>query len=279
MPRDDERFFADMSASAEAFDKASRKCLGGIEYITPEQITPRMTRLQTHHGYFNNLGRISGGTEPVIERIRGQILPRLKQYEGTATEGPIPVILRKLDEWDGPAGSAGYGFRNTYLPGLAASLTTKYSVMQSMAAIMLIQEGIIDQARQKYLDLLDETIRAYDASSDQRENRASSVAQLVVNVVGGVSSGLSVGALAGPVGAATLSAITGIGAAIDAATKPCEASGWIDITEDSLGKLDAVVAAIEEEADKVASVLDQVMVYTDGKYSDQLLAPEVTLPD
>ncbi|MEU5870901.1 hypothetical protein AB0A73_04990 [Glycomyces sp. NPDC047369] len=153
MPKDDAVFAADLDAADQAFRKATEE---GLPDWAPvgKVIETRMNAYQHRLYLIGDFGRISSGTQPVIEAFNLRILPRLSQFEPDSNESPVQTIRGKLEGWDGPEGSAAYKFKFGYLNELATALGTQYSVMQSMAAVMSGFEEVIDRARQQFLDIL-----------------------------------------------------------------------------------------------------------------------------
>lgn len=272
-------FFADMQTADQEFRAASNdKGLNQPLVASNEEVQSRMARFGHYYRYFRELGRISGGTKPVIDQIKLQILPRLKKYTPDSNEGPIEIIRYKLEDWRGPEGSASYQFKNRYLPKLATAMETQYSVMQSMAAVMIAHEAVIDQARQKYLDLINNTTKAIGQIPSQQ---GSSFADLVVTVVNAVAAGFTVGGVIaegpGAVAGAVFGLIQGVGTYIDNTEGTPTGGDWLSITGDTLDKLEAVVTAVKEETKKVEAALDEVFHYVTGEFRDQFLAPPVNL--
>jgi hypothetical protein len=270
MPRDDQAFFADISAADQEFRAASAENL----IVIGDDAHAQLVRFQHYYSYFQELGRISGGTEPIIEKLELRILPRLEDYGQDNTEGPIANIREKLGGWQGPAGSASYGFKFDYLPRLATALENKYSIMQALAAVLITHEAIIDRARQKYLDLIDNTTAAIGQDTSER---SSSGAEVVVSVVGAVASGLAISVAVGPVAGTVFGAIQGIGGVIDATATEPGGDDWWSITNDALDKLEAIATAVREETRGVESALDRVLIYVNGEFQDEFLAPPVNL--
>lgn len=267
-----------MAIADRAFREASYENLGAMMLAGPmqEEVESRLSRFQYYHHYFHELGRISGGTEPVIAKIEQEIIPRLERHKLDNNESPIQTIRRKLEGWEGPYGSASYKFKNDYLPPLATSLENQYSTMEAMAGVMKTHEAVIDQARQKYLDLIDSTTTAIDENTELQ--RESSNALSVTEVVAGITAGMGVGASGGPWGAVAgvaFGVLQVVGPRIDEALNPPGGDSWFSITDDALGQFEDLVTAVNEETHGVESALDQVLVYVEGESRDEYLAPEV----
>lgn len=265
-----------MEASDQAFRMASAENLGMMGVMAEDEVESRMARFQYFYNYFHDLGRISGGTEPVIEKIEGEIIPDLKQYKLDNNESPIQIIRGKLEGWTGPYGSASYKFKWEYLPALATALENKYSTMEAMAGVMKTHQAIIDQARQKYLDLIDNTTTTLDENTEVQ--RASSNAVSVTGVVAGITTGIGLGAAGGPYGAvagAAFGLLTAVGPSIDESLSPPQGDNWWDITADALDQLEGLVSDVNVETYNVETALDKVLEYVNGQYRNEYLAPKV----
>lgn len=277
MPRDDQAFVADVATSNEALCAALEENLEFVDLAYSEdEINARLMRFAHYRGYFETLGKISGGTEPVIDAFEARIARSLAVYEHDNNNGPTEVIKGKLEDWTGPYGSASYRFKHDYLPSLALAMATKRSTMQSMSMIMTTHQAIIDQARQKYLDLLDNTARALDANARARQ-RESSAASLVVSIVAAFGTAATIAALPGApvVMGVVFGAIQGVGSVIDHASTEPAGDDWREITADAIEKLGDIVSFVEEETRQVETGLDRVLEYVTGEYRHEFLAPEV----
>lgn len=290
MPKDDQVFFADIEAANQEFLRATHEDenLKGILFYEPSlnhEVQARLDRFQDYYYYFRDLGRISGGTQPIIEHFDDSVLPHLATFRLNDPQGPIPVIRLKLGEgvdegaWQGPPGSASYQFKTQYLPSLSHALEKQYWIVKSMRGVMEIHQAVIDQARQKYLDLINNTTAAIE--HQHQDSSSLSVTQVVNSVatgftVGGVV-GAEAGAEAGPVGlfvGAFVGAIHGIGTAIDNSHEKSAGSDWFSITNNTLNMLGELVTDVGKEAGKVQSSLATVLEHVEGR-REEFIAPKV----
>ncbi|MEU6248176.1 hypothetical protein [Glycomyces sp. NPDC047010] len=275
MPKDDATFTSDLDAVREKFQEASEKNMReAYGFMLRDQFESQMNRVQSGLRFVNEIGSISGGTAIVTDALELQVLPRLKEYELSNNEGPVQIVRGKLEEWHGPEGSASYQFKWAYLPQLATALENQLAAMQSMAAIMTSYEAVLDQVRQKTLDILKEATKAIDDNTEQVE-QASSVAAMVTAVVTGLAGGATVGGPKAPFAAAVFGALGAVGVKLDAVATATEGDNWFDITGDMLEKLQDVATATKEEAGVLASALDEVLNYAAGDFSSEFVPPAV----
>ncbi|MGW0890976.1 hypothetical protein [Saccharopolyspora sp. NPDC002578] len=264
MPKDDRAFFADAESADQEFKRVSNEKFQESFVYMGDMTEERMVRFDQYYNTFRGMGLISGGTTPVIERIESEVRTVLVHYE-LENAGPIGDIRRMLDGWSGDSRSASYNFKNHYLRRLSDSMARQYSAALAMQCVMEAHEAVIDQARQRYLDLIDNATRAIDESVELA--RRSSPASSLTTVISAIATGFTIGAPTGGAHGAVVGAIVGaaaaaiqtIGTHLDSTSSTPVGSEWYSIADDTLIKLDAVLTAVGEETREVEKSLDQVL--------------------
>ncbi|WP_199041654.1 hypothetical protein [Glycomyces salinus] len=266
MPKDDEVFAADVESAFEALWEAFRDESSTADVLFAK---PLLTELQAGSPLFTGFGRITGGTSPVLSSMSLSVRPVLSDLNPEHGRGPIDTIESKLEWWDGPSGSPQYEFKNGYLPDLYSALGATHGVLQAAEAAMALVEAIIDQARQKYLDLLESTLARMGQVARARK-RASNPASMVTAVFSALATVFS-----GGVASVILGGVAAVGAVIDHATTDPGEGEYVAILRGALDRAAGIRSAVEEEAGNVATILDGALNYVVGPQQDRFLAPEV----
>ncbi|WP_146148155.1 hypothetical protein [Glycomyces artemisiae] len=257
----------------DAFRRLDRELMSRASFgVLDEEVADLLGSIGFHSGCMIGLGAISTGSAPVRDHIVRIVLPGLEQYELANSQNPVQVMRGKLEDWDGPAGSASYRFKWEYLPDLAQSLEWTFSAFQALAGAMTVMELVLEKAREQHLALLDDTVSAVaDVESRARAESTSALTQ----IASAVGTGFGVGTVVGPVAGAFAGVLAGVGALIDAASSDAVRGEIVDILKTTVDRLEGIKSALESEAHQIERALDDAMAYLSGANLGKFLAPEV----
>ncbi|QSB04931.1 hypothetical protein [Natronoglycomyces albus] len=273
MPTNDELFYSDTENAYDQFREATEDNLGWsvIHGIRTEESELLLRRFNWYYDYFRELGAISNGTRPILRELRNEVMVTMNDFVLSERFSPTGIIDDELTDWRGPTGNK---FRNEYLRDLNKALLTRYEAVGSLATIIEVHEAVINQARKKYLDLLDSTIEAIEGITASRQsNSAKLVAIIAENAILALTAAIPGGTLI--IAARILIAVKTAGQLIDAVSTDVSGDNWWDVMEQTVEKCSDIKKAVEEATSDVAEDLDRALLFLEGQHIEEVLPPLV----
>ncbi|MER7012788.1 hypothetical protein ABT324_15325 [Saccharopolyspora sp. NPDC000359] len=216
-------------------------------------------------------GQISGGTEVATHFIEDQARNALQKHDIHLHNRPTQEIKGILQYWNGPWGSAASNFHNSYLNSLDHALYDEYLILSYMSAAIKSCEAIIDQARQKYLDILGSAMSKLTGGGPDQRSSAADRADTMIN---SIATGVTIGSAGGAEGAAwgaLAGALYGCGKLIAEGMSDPEGENWVTILDGTLANRNTIEPAVRHEMQSIEKFLQDVALH--AHYSIALPSP------